>query len=230
MEEEFDLIEFLNKSYAYPINRTLLFGNPEIAYRHIWDGSPLYRITLLGALLIYLKWRNTSRQDRLNFDAKNYTRVESLFNELYGHEPFDLNSAIYILLEGRKDVIARREKSFFYGLINPDTPCEYGKIYSVVDEWKTASDHIIKSYSEEYVNALLVDIVNSLTVLKEYEAFDDNGIYFKKNDEIIKEPLFLKYQDYNYYLLSKIEEGASKVIYEYISLVDFSRVIIEEKR
>lgn len=225
-----DILTFLNEAYSYPNNKMILFGNERVAYRHIRGGTPLLRLVCLGAILIYLKWQKLSRKERLAFGSKHYLRVESLFTILYGSECFDYHAAIYILFEGRKDVVDCKEKSFFYGLIDEKAPCEYGKVYRVIDEWNSTTDHIIKSYSEGYVNGLLHDLVASLLVLKEYEAIIDDGLYFKKENEILRNDVVLKYSNYDYLILNKVYEGATKAVYDYLSLQDYRKEVVEEKR
>ena len=168
MAEVIDLITFLNNAYSSSKTRELLFGSENIAYRHIKGAAPILRIVYIGALLIFLKWKKLPRRERIKYNSKNYLRVEELFLNLYGNEQFNIDSAIYILFEGQKDVIRQKEKSFFYGLIDENIYCEYGKIYGVLDEWIKTTNHVIKSYSEEYVQKLFIDLVNNLRVLRDY--------------------------------------------------------------
>lgn len=225
-----EIIAFVNEYYLCPLNREILFGSDRVAFRHVRGSAPLIRIALLGAILLYIKWKRLSRKERLSYSSRHYDRVESLFTDLYGAEAFDINSAIYILLEGRKDVVERKEKSFFYGLISIDEPCEFGKVYRVVDEWLSTTDHINKSYTEEYIFDLLLASIKSLVILKEYKAISQDEFSFVKENDLLKDQFVLLYKDYECLLLNKVHEGATKMVYEYISLNDFRRVIIEEKR
>ena len=223
-----EIIDFINASFPYPLNREILFGSDRVAFRHVRGATPLIRIALLGAALLYIKWKRLSRKERLFYSSEHYDRVETLFINLYGAEVFDINSAIYILFEGRKDVVERKEKSFFNGLINIDESCEFGKIYRVVDEWFSTTDHINKSYTEEYIFDLLLASVKCLAILREYEASNQDEFSFKKENNLLKDQFVLVYKDYECLLLNKVHEGVNRMVYDYISLSDFRKVIIEK--
>lgn len=226
-----DLVSFINESYPYSLNKEIVFGSETVSYRHlIKKGVPLCRLVLLGAILIYLKWKNLSNEERNKYISKHFLNVNRLFNRLYKDEPFNIYSAVYVLYEGSKDVLENKDNSFFNGLISVNEPCEFGKMNGVLDELMLSDSHTNIRYSAEYIAELLEQAVKSLTVVKEYEAFNDNGLYFKKDNEILKDDNILIISDYYYYLLSEIREYRDRKETEYIGFSALEIMVNEEKR
>jgi len=230
MDINFDIISYINESYSCPETKELIFGNSKVASRHVRGPSPLFRIVLSGALLIYLKWRSLERKERIKYSSKHFSNVEELFLDLYKGTDFNTDSAIYILFEAQKDVEEQKEKSFFYDLLDVSEHCQFGKIYGVIDEWENNTDHVIKSYSEEYVSDLLVSAIKSVKILKDYKIDYQNGLSFLKEKDEIKDERAFIYKDYEFMILKKMESYTNMMNFVYICLSDFRIVLVEEKR
>lgn len=120
--------------------RAIVFGyRGDLSGRDLRIGGiPVMRSLInMEFALIYMKWAST--HDRVLREhcsrSRHFQNVHRALGDLYRYIGFDLDEAIYVISEVRKDIAERNESSLFYGYINADSPCKLSKIFNMIYDW-----------------------------------------------------------------------------------------------
>lgn len=188
---------FINDNMKNEDMRNFVFGTREVSFRMLRGIGILSRLVNVEFAVIYMKWVTLNRQTVRNFKSVHFHNAHKALLDLYRRVEFDLDEAIYVISEARKDVIELGENSFFYDLITADTDCKFSKVFDLIYTWKkdyqTAEDRqdVLLSYltvllqtfcgvmncSCSFENGRLLFSIGDL-VLKPYDFvyIDDSGV------------------------------------------------------
>jgi hypothetical protein len=127
--------QYINERFANEEMRNFVFGVCNVGRRDVQGMGAVYKILKTQFILVYLKWLNSDRRQLAQKKSVNLSNVTNVLNGLYKTTKLDLDVIIYVLGEAQKDVKALGENSFFADVINKETYCPYGRIYSKIYDW-----------------------------------------------------------------------------------------------
>ena len=140
---------------------------------------------------------------------------------------------IYVLSEGKKDIDARGEESFFYPLMDVSGPCEFGRIYSMIDEWK--NDLQTSELSTERILYHFVSVIKMAKAITTTDVitttdFGSTHTSFKIGDELIdtKDIVYIDKMG-NRFVLLDIGYEKEDALYHYMTIDDFNLVTVIKK-
>ncbi len=152
---------YINEAYSFPSLKSFVFGLSDISFRDIKGVGAINKVLTVEFLLIYLNWINTSRNKLRGYSSSHFERASEVMKDLYRTQKFNLDVVIYVLTEGQKDIAEIGEASFFYPLMDTTNKCEFGTIYSMIDDWMNDLQT-----SEEVIDKILKQFVSVITMAK----------------------------------------------------------------
>ena len=222
----------VNDTITSPSLKQFIFGADEVSHRDIKGIGSINKLLTAEFLMIYLKWLNSDRNELRKYSTPHFKKAEAVMNSLYKGQRFNLDVIMYVLTEAQKDVKQYNEASFFFPMIDGTVKCEFGKIYSLIDDWKSNLQT-----SEPLVEAILSSFVSAIAVSKAlaHTDFVCNAITDSKSSFILyEEPLDTKNVIYvdkigNRYVLVDKSYERNDTLYHYVAIDDFSPLTIIKK-
>ena len=224
---------FINTTYESSAMRSFVFGLPEVTSRDIQGIGAINKVLTVEFLLIYLNWLNTPSRKLRTYTSKRFERATEVMKSLYRTQKFDLDVIIYVLGEGQKDIAEIGEESFFYPLMDTTTKCEFGTIYSMIDDW--AND---LQTSEGDFDKIMQHFVSVVTMAK--ALFKSDIVTEKDGNDLTTRLVFdgapLKTYDVvridkmgNRFVLVDMRYDKDDVLYRYMTIDDLSYETIIKK-
>lgn len=159
---------YINESYSSPALRKFIFGLEEVSFRDIKGVGSINKVLTVEFLLVYLTWFNTDRNKLRTYKSTHFERASEVMKNLYRGQKFGLDVIIYVLSEGQKDIADLGEASFFYPLMNVTEHCEFGKIYSMIDDWM--NDLQTSEDSNDKILAQFVPVIKMARALEKADV------------------------------------------------------------
>jgi hypothetical protein len=218
--------QYINEAYSSPSVRKFVFGLEDVTFRNIKGVGSINKVLTVQFLMVYLKWRNTDRNVLRTYKSLHFDRASEVMNNLYRGQKFDLDVIIYVLTEGQKDILQIGERSFFYPLMDVSEPCEFGKIYSMIDDWLNDLQT-----SEESVDKILYQFIPVIKMAKALQkteiVTEKEGTSLVTNAVLDGEPLKawdIIYVDKtgNRFVLLDVGYERDDALYHYMTIDDLS--------
>ena len=224
---------YINEHFTYPKMREFIFGLEEVSFRDIKGIGSINKVLTAEFLLIYFKWGRLDRMGLRNFKSDHFDRASAVLKDLYKGQRFGLDTMIYVLSEGKKDIDERGEESFFYPLMDVSGPCEFGRIYSLIDEWMNDLQT-----SELYTEKILYHFASVIKMSKALTYTDatttnELGVmktFFKIGEDIIdtKDIVYIDKMG-NRFVLLDIGYEKEDALFHYMTIDDFNLVTVIKK-
>lgn len=224
---------YINEAIPSPAVKMFVFGTETVSHHDIKGIDSIYKLLITEFLVVYLRWLNSGRNELRDFKTLHYTKAAEVMDLIYRGQKLNLDTIMFVLAEGQKDVLEVGEASFFFPLIDASDSCKFGKLYSLIDEWK---DNL--QTSETVIEVILNGFVAAARFSK---ALSKTDISYSRHGETISaeliwdgEPLNtwdILYTDRigNRYVL--IDKGYDKenALYHYMAIDDFNIVTVIKK-
>ena len=224
---------YINEAYSSAAIRKFVFGIEDVSFRDIKGIGSINKVLTVEFLLVYLTWFNTDRNLLRSYKSKHFERAAEVMKNLYRGQKFGLDVIIYVLSEGQKDIAEMGERSFFYPLMDVSERCEFGKIYSMIDDWMNDLQT-----SEDSVDKILHHFI---PVIKMAKALSKADVTLEKTNEGMRTDFVLDgkplkswdivYIDRsgNRFVLLDIGYEKEDALYHYMTIDDLSRDTVIKK-
>lgn len=209
---------FVNDNMKDEEMRNFVFGAREVSFRALRGIGVLSKLVNAEFAVIYMKWVTLNRQTIRQFRSRHFLNVHYALVDLYQSVEFDLDEAIYVISEARKDVMALGDDSFFYDLIDGNTNCKFSKIFDLIYTWK--KDYQVAEAQQDVLLSYLVLLLQTFRGVMTCSCAIENGKYvFSVADQILKPYDFMYTDDsgVTYLLVGQMALGNS-VNSRYVSL------------
>ncbi len=223
---------FVNDLIPSASLKQFIFGVNEVSHHDIKGIGSINKVLTAEFLLIYFKWLNSERNELRAFYTPHFKKAEAVMNALYKGQRFNLDVITYVLAEAYKDAVQYGDNSFFFDMIDSSVKCEFGKMYSLIDEWKTNLQT-----SEPLVETILTNFVSAVSVSKALSKSDfinDTTNNSAPSFILYDEPLDTKNVIYidkigNRYVLVDKSYEKDDALYHYIAIDDFNQITVIKK-
>ena len=180
---------YINETYAFPSMKKFIFGLEDISFRDIKGIGSINKVLTVEFLLIYLTWFNTDRNKLRSYKSVHFEKAADIMKNLYRSQKFNLDVIIYVLSEGQNDIAEIGEKSFFYPLMDTSEQCEFGKIYSMIDDWKNdlqTSEESVDKILHHFASVIKMSRALATTDVVTEKEGGELKTNFVVNGEIVK--------------------------------------------
>ena len=220
---------YINEYYASPKLREFIFGLEEVSFRDIKGIGAINKVLTAEFLIVYFSWASLDRNAMRPYRSKHFDHASEVMRSLYKGQKFGLDAMIYVLTEGKKDIAEKGESSFFYPLIDVSEPCELGRIYCLIDEWK--NDLQTSETSVEVILNHFISVIKMAKALRTADVVVEAGetsFIFDGNTLRTRDIVYID-KEGNRFVLSDIGYEKDEALCHYMTIDDFSFVTVIKK-
>ena len=224
---------YINEYYASPKLREFIFGLEEVSFRDIKGIGAINKVLTAEFLIVYFSWASLDRNAMRPYRSKHFDLASEVMRGLYKGQRFGLDAMIYVLTEGKKDIAENGERSFFYPFIDTTDPCELGRIYCLIDEWRNDLQT-----SETLVDVVLghfISVIKMAKALRTADVISEKGINGSETSFIFdgktlrtRDIVYVDEQGSRFVLLD-VGYEKDEALCHYMAIDDFSLVTVIKK-
>lgn len=232
-----DLVNYINTEIKDDALKNLIFETEFVSARRVESSiiQIIHNLLQVQFLLLYVKWRSLSAQEKNAASFTHSTKVFKVLSEVYKQQEMNFDVLIYVLSEAQRDVVDVGDKSMFREFFSSDAPCIFSRYYDVLDYWvngDTNSDDE-KSLLDFDLFELLCDLIKNAQILSKVylERESTNAILCVENRRYALKGLIYYDEDGLTYLLNRTHEYIGGMKFEFVCTSNFNlRKIVDSTK